>query len=153
MFERFATAARTAVNGAADEALRRGDRRIGTDHLLLSLLTDPASAALLNTTADAARAAADNLDRQALLAIGIDIEDFQPTATPAAGKRPSFTSGAREVLSRTLVLTAAEKARRIEPRHLLLALLERPHPDPAAALLTALGIDPATTRARLTTAT
>ena len=38
MFERFARAARTAVEDARYEAERRGDRRIGSDHLLLALL-------------------------------------------------------------------------------------------------------------------
>jgi hypothetical protein len=38
-------------------------------------------------------------------------------------------------------LTTGEKARRITPRHLALALLERQQPDPAAELLTELGVD------------
>lgn len=84
-----------------------------------------------------------------MAAIGIDLGDFRPIDTPGAGQRPPFSSGARQVLSRTLTLAAAERSRRIETRHLLAALLERDRPDPIAALLIALGIDPSATRARL----
>lgn len=41
------------------------------------------------------------------------------------------------------------KGRRIEPRHLLLALLTARHPDPAADLLTALGLSAPAVRERL----
>jgi ATP-dependent Clp protease ATP-binding subunit ClpA len=149
MFERFAAAARSVVSGAADEARKRGDRRIGTEHLLLALLNERAGADLLGITAETARAAADELDRQSLDAIGVDVGDFRPTGTPGAGKRPPFSSGARQVLSRTVALAASAKARRIDTRHLLLALLERDRPDPVAALIAALGIDASATRARL----
>ncbi|MET7769355.1 Clp protease N-terminal domain-containing protein [Nocardia sp. NPDC005366] len=149
MFERFAAAPRSAVREAVEEARQRGNRRVGTEHLLFAVLNEPAGADLLGVTAETARAAADELDRQALAAIGIDLGDFRPTAAPGAGKRPPFSSGAREVLSRTLALAAAAKSRRIETRHLLVALLERDRPDPIVALLFALGIDPVATRARL----
>lgn len=149
MFERFAAAARSAVRGATEEARARGDRRVGTEHLLLAVLDEPTGADLLGITAETARRAAGELDRQALAAIGVDIGDFRPTGTPGSGKRPGFSSGAREVLSRTLALAAATKSRRIETRHLLLALLERDRHDPVAALLSALDIDPQATRARL----
>ena len=96
-----------------------------------------------------ARAAADELDRQALASIGVDIGDFRPTGTPGSGKRPPFSSGAREVLSRTLALAAAARSRRIEPRHLLLALLERDRPDPVVALLAELAVDAPAVRTRL----
>ncbi|UKA63042.1 Clp protease N-terminal domain-containing protein [Arthrobacter sp. FW306-04-A] len=41
------------------------------------------------------------------------------------------------------------EARRITTRHLLLALLERRQPDPAAVLLNKLGVDRAALKARL----
>ncbi|MBH0780475.1 Clp protease N-terminal domain-containing protein [Nocardia bovistercoris] len=149
MFEQFAATARSVVRDATEEARRRGDRRVGTEHLLLAALNEPANSNLLGVTAETARAAVDELDRQAMAAIGIDLGDFQPTGTPGAGKRPPFSSGARQVLSRALNLAATERSRRIETRHLLVALLERDRPDPIVALLFALGIDPSTTRARL----
>ena len=73
MFERFAVGARAAVTASADEARRRGDRRIGTDHLLLGLLHDPGSAEALGVTVEAAREKSDALDRAALAAIGLDL--------------------------------------------------------------------------------
>jgi ATP-dependent Clp protease ATP-binding subunit ClpA len=149
MFERFAATARSAVRGAVEEARKRGDRRVGTEHLLLALLDDRAGADLLGVTAETARAAADELDRQALAAIGIDAGDFRPTGTPGAGKRPPFSSGPREVLSRAVTLAAAGRSRRIESRHLLLALLERDRHDPVTPLLSALNIDPSAARARM----
>ncbi|MGD1032906.1 MAG: Clp protease N-terminal domain-containing protein, partial [Candidatus Dormibacteria bacterium] len=36
---------RTVLTSAAEEASRRGDRRVGTDHLLLGLLHQPDSRA------------------------------------------------------------------------------------------------------------
>ena len=44
-------------------------------------------------------------------------------------------------MRRTLEHAVAEKARSIGPKHLMLALLDREQPDPAATLLTSLGID------------
>ena len=149
MFEKFAVGAREAVTASADEARRRGDRRIGTDHLLLGLLHDPASAEVLGVTIDAAREKSAALDRDALAAIGIDLEGYSPSPKIKVGIRTPFTSGSRAVMERTLRLTTAEKSRRIAPKHLLLALLERQQPDPAATLLTELGVDRAEVTRRL----
>lgn len=44
-FERFVEEARTAVAGAIDEAPALGHRRVGTEHLLISLASDPAAPA------------------------------------------------------------------------------------------------------------
>lgn len=150
MFERFASSTRTAVRYGVEEAQRRGDRRVGTDHLLMGVLRDADSAAVVGVGIDEARATADALDRKALVAIGIDIGDFQPMVAPRTGIRTQFTSGARSALQRTLVHTTAERARRITPQHLLLALTEREQPDAAAALLCELNVDTAELRRRLT---
>ncbi len=68
---------------ARDEAIRRGDRTIGTEHLVLALLIDPGSptARALGCDLDSARRALDALDSRALAAIGV-----QPgvTAGPVA---------------------------------------------------------------------
>lgn len=149
MFERFATTTRNAVASGVEEAGRRGDRRVGTEHLLLGALRDADVAKLLGVSVDEARASADDLDRKSLVAIGINLGDFRPPVSPRAGKRTSFTSGARSALQRTLAYTTAEKSRRIMPKHLLLALLDREQPDPAAALLSELGVDTAAVRRRL----
>ncbi|MFF1281537.1 Clp protease N-terminal domain-containing protein [Streptomyces sp. NPDC058299] len=43
MSEHFAAGARTAVSSAVEEARLRGDRRIGTEHLILGVLHEPGS--------------------------------------------------------------------------------------------------------------
>jgi ATP-dependent Clp protease ATP-binding subunit ClpA len=135
VFERFARDARTAVSRAISEASRRGDRKVSTDHVLISVLHDPAIAQQIGAGPEEARQAADRLDRRALAAIGIDVDALGPLeAGPKATQLP-FTPGTKAVLKRALTYTAAEKSRRIQTRHLLLALLEREPPDPAAELL------------------
>jgi ATP-dependent Clp protease ATP-binding subunit ClpA len=140
MFERFAQGARDAVFLAIDEAGRRGDRRVGTDHLLVGVLHDPQVAQLLGVGDEAARLVADDLDRRSLARIGIDVGAFGELAPAVGAARLPFTAGTKVVLKRTLALTVAEKARRIQARHLLLAILERNEPDPAAELLAGLHI-------------
>ena len=54
MFERFSRSARAAVEDAVYEAGRRGDRRIGTEHLLLALLADDELAKIVGVDASAA---------------------------------------------------------------------------------------------------
>jgi hypothetical protein len=149
MFERFAKGARDAVFLSIKEAGRRGDRRLGTDHLLFGVLHDAALAALVGVDDTGARTVADGLDRASLAAVGLDIGTFGRLAPAVGAARLPFTSGAKVVLKRTLALTVAEKARRIQARHLLLALLERNEPDPAAQVFAALNIDKPRTRAAL----
>ena len=153
MVKRFSPdARRTVLTAAAEEADRRGDRRLGTDHLLLGLLHDPDSAPAwaLGVDLASARAASDALDRAALTAVGIDVGSLGPAPLPTRSRRrPPLTSGARLALQRSLLEARSAKARRIDPRHLLLGLLTRERPDPAAELLATLGIDPALARDRL----
>ncbi len=153
MFEHLDRDARRRVLAlGAEEARRRGDARIGTEHLLLALLHQPdgALAETLGVGRDEVREALDRLDRQALAAIGIDTTDL-PLATPVSGRRrPPFTSGAREALRHALLATRSEGARRVTSRHLMLGLLERVRPDPVAHLLADLGIDADAVRDRLT---
>lgn len=152
MFEKFARAARTAVDGARHEAERRGDRRIGTDHLLIALLDDATVAQAAGVDARDARRAAERLDREALAAIGIRLADWQPDREAAPGKRVLFmTAGAKVVTRRTLAVAQAEKAPAITTRHLLLALLDQHEPDPGATLLAALPVDRVALRLRLAT--
>ncbi|WP_415853778.1 Clp protease N-terminal domain-containing protein [Sinomonas sp. G460-2] len=149
MFERFARSARTAVEEARNEAARRGDRRIGTEHLLLALLQDAEVARIVGSDAAAAHRAADELDRKALAAIGLEIEGFQRGGPIALGRHALMTSGAKAVMGQTLRYATAEKARSITSRHMLLALIDQSETDPAAALLTALSVDLTALRERL----
>lgn len=71
-------------------------------------------------------------------------------ASAQSPRRPPLTSGARAVLARSIREASSTRPRYIEARHLLLALLSRERPDPAAELLAALGVDPDAARERLT---
>jgi Clp amino terminal domain, pathogenicity island component len=89
---------RTLLADAGAEVARRGERRIGTDHLLLALLHDPGSpaAVALGVSLDEARAVADRLDLAALAAIGLVVGIQDLTAPVAFGRRlPPLTSGTR----------------------------------------------------------
>ncbi len=154
MVKRLSADARKMVlTSATEEASRRGDRRLGTDHLLLSLLHDADSPAAkaLGVSLAAARAASDALDLAALAAVGVEVAAMgePPQATPAR-RLPPLTSGARAVVKRAINEARPFKSGHIETRHFLLALLPVKRPDPAAELLHALGVDPATVRERLT---
>lgn len=149
MFEQFAAAARAAVTSARSEASLRGDRRIGTEHLLLGVLHEPGAARAIGTDLERARAALDALDRSALAAVGIDIQGIERPSIPPSRKRTPFTSGARAVLARSLAETRKAGGRRIAPEHLLLALLDCAQPDPAAELMAQLGTHRAAVRERV----
>ena len=134
---------------ARDEAVRRGDRTIGTEHLVLALLADSASPAAraLGCDLDSARRALDALDREALAAVGV-----QPgiTAGPVAARatgRLRLTPAAKAVLTG---IRDARKSRGAGLGIVLSALLGLPRPDPAAELLAALGVDAHAARERFT---
>jgi ATP-dependent Clp protease ATP-binding subunit ClpA len=132
---------------ARDEAIRRGDRTIGTEHLVLALLADPASptARALGCDLDSARRALDALDNQALAAIGVQPGITGPVAVRATG-RLRLTPAAKAVFTG---IRDARRNREAGPGIVLNALLDLPRPDPAAELLTALGVDAQAARERL----
>jgi hypothetical protein len=141
---------------AREEARRRGDRRVGTEHLVLGLLREPDIAQVLGCDLGAAREALDAMDRDALVAVGIDGAlgaPPVPTREPAlGGRRPSL----KAVLADRLPMTPVAKRvleesgkdgrrGRAEGRWsvhaVLAALLCLAAPDPGAALLDALEVD------------
>lgn len=145
-------ARKLVLASAAEEARRRGDRRLGTDHLLLGLLHDEDSraASALGVSLADARAASDALDRAALAAVGIEIQALGGGPPASSGRRlPPLTSGARAVFKRAVDEARPFKGGRIDTAHFLLALLSLQRPDPAAELLAALGADPDAVRKRL----
>jgi ATP-dependent Clp protease ATP-binding subunit ClpA len=97
MFERFDPAARQVVTEARAHATRLGQPPVGTQHLLLALLTVPGPVAEALTarglTADVVEAeTARHLtesptepDREALRAIGIDLDDVRSSVESAFG--------------------------------------------------------------------
>src|ERR1700759_3637816 len=55
----------------SEEARRRGNRRTGTDHILLALFEDPSIEVVLGVRLQHAREAPEPLDREALGALGL----------------------------------------------------------------------------------
>jgi hypothetical protein len=145
---------------ASEEARRRGDRRVGTDHILLALLEDPWTESLLGVSLQQARQALDALDHEALGALGLgpgaDAPELPMHAVP---KKPTLkylmlqkdrlrmTPAAKKVLE-----DASKPNRRkfqVTGRQVLARILTLQPPDPAAVLLGALGVNTADVRPRL----
>jgi hypothetical protein len=151
----------TTYIDAREEARRRGDRKVGTEHLILGLLREPAVAQALGCDLQTARDALDAMDHDALAAVGIGaafrappIPIDEPIKRPV---RPTLKAVLRDRLPMTpAAKTALEKSskeirrgRHIGPQQVLLTVLELEPPDPAAELITALGVDRAAARQRL----
>jgi hypothetical protein len=147
---------------AREEARRRGDRKVGTEHLLVALLTDPALAAVLGSDAASARTALEAMDAQALAAIGMETLPAVPSLAPADPKsipaRPTLGTVLRGRLPLTpsakRVLQASGKGMRRGhphpgPEQVLAELLELGSPDPVAELLGSLGVERGAVRERL----
>jgi ATP-dependent Clp protease ATP-binding subunit ClpA len=174
MFERFTTEARQVVVGAQSEARTLHSGRIGTEHLLLSLLAQPTPSATVLTrhglTRDAVAAAVvgyvgtGDLDAEALTALGIDLDavrssveaSFGPGALdrPAGSKGPTghipLTPRAKKVLELSLREAIAMKSRSIADGHIALGLL-REGEGLAMKVLADRGVDPVELRRDLTT--
>ena len=76
---------------AGEEARRRGDRRTGTDHLLLALLEDPSIQAVVGVSRQQARQALDSLDHHALVAVGLgSVGDAPPLPMRPVPNKPRF---------------------------------------------------------------
>lgn len=68
---------------------------------------------------------------------------------PTKGRKPPFSSGAKEVMANMVKLATDQKSRQINTSNLLVALLNREEHDPVSALLEELRVDKAMVRARL----
>jgi len=144
---------------AREEARCRGDRRVGTEHLLVALLLEPDLASVLGTDVEAARAGLATLDRQALAAVGFGAQIEAPAPAPrtALPRRPTLkvvlhgrlplTPVAKKVLEASWKATRGR--RQLGEQYVLASLLELERPDPAADLLAHLGVDHAAARERL----
>src|SRR6202012_1520237 len=148
---------------AREEARRRGNRRVGTEDVVLGLLREPDVAELLGCDLDTAREALDAMDRDALAAIGID----RPLDAPPVPTREPMLGGRRTIVKAVFtdplpmtpvakrVIEEAGKDRRHRrgsaapwdpsPRwsreRVLIALLSLAQPDPAAGLFDALKVN------------
>ena len=133
---------------ATAEARRCGDRRVSTEHVALAMLSDPdsATARALGVSLVSARSALHDLDRGALATLGIEASFDGPVLSGRPNERLRLTPSARAVFSGLRQETDGE---RLSTRHVLLALLRREPPDPAAELFDALGVDRDAVRDRL----
>ena len=144
---------------ASEEARRRGDRRTGTDHILLGLFEDPSIEGVLGVSLQQARQALDSLDRQALSALGMGPgTDAPPLPMQAVPKKPTIRDIAKKDRLRLTpaakkVLEDASKPNRrrlyVTGQQVLAQILALQPPDPAAVLLDALGVNAAEVRLRL----
>jgi len=137
---------------AGEEARRRGDRRTGTDHILLALFEDPSIEVALGVSLQQARQALESLDHEALGALGLEAGADAP-ALPmrAVPKKPRFrdvakkdrlrlTPAAKKVLEEAYKPKGHRKFQVTGPEVLAQILTLQP-PDPAAVLLGALGVN------------
>lgn len=133
---------------ASAEAKRRGDRRVSTDHIALAMLADPDSvtARALGLSLASARAALETLDREALASVGIDVSVNVPAISGRVNERLRLTPAGRAVFTGLRREAVGEP---LGVKHVLLALLSRERPDPAAELFHALGVDRTEVRNRL----
>ena len=144
---------------AAEEARRRGDRRYGTDHLLLALLEDPSIEGVLGVSLQQARQTLESLDHDALGALDLGSgADAPPLPMRAVPKKPRL----RDVTQRDRlritpaakkVLEEASKPNRrklqVTAQQVLAHILALQLPDPGAVLLDALGVNTSEVRYRL----
>ena len=145
---------------ASEEARRRGDRRTGTDHLLLAVLEDPSVEVVLGVSLRQARQAHESLDHEALRALGMGSSTDAPAlpmrAVPrkprlrdvAQRDRFRMTPAAKRVLEEAYKPKGHRKLQVTGPEVLAQILALQP-PDPAAVLLGTLGVNTPEVRRRL----
>ena len=144
---------------AGEEARRRGDRRTGTDHLLLALLEDPSTEAVLGVSLQQARQALESLDHEALGALGMGSgTDAPPLPMRAVPKKPTIravmkkdrlrmTPAAKKVLEEAV--KPNRRKTQVTAQQVVAQILTLQPPDPAAVLLGALGVNTPEVRRRL----
>ena len=148
---------------AVEEARRRGDRRTGTDHLLLGLLEDPSIEVVLGVSLQQARQALESLDHEALGALGLGSgTDAPPLPMRAVPKKPTIRDVMKKDRLRMTpaakkVLEEAVKPNRrkiqVTAQQVLAQILTLQPPDPAAVLLGGLGVNTSEVQRRLNAGT
>jgi hypothetical protein len=144
---------------ASEEARRRGDRRTGTDHLLLALFEDSSIEAVLGVSLQQGREALESLDHEALGALGLgsgaDAPPLPMRAVPKKPRlravmekdRPRLTPAAKKVLQEAV--KPNRRKTQVTAQQVLAQILTVQPPDPAAVLLGGLGVDRIAARQRL----
>ncbi|HJU82437.1 MAG TPA: Clp protease N-terminal domain-containing protein [Acidimicrobiia bacterium] len=158
MFHRSPDVRAEVLAAASAMARARGETRVGTDHLLVGVITagnEVARAAGLSV--ESLRDALDRLDGSALGAYGIDAtpdtwithsfpESFpacQPWHRRALGRRLPLSTGAKRSLEKSVRVALDHRHRQITTNHLLAALSTGAQNDPAIRLLRTADVDPA----------
>lgn len=144
---------------AGEEARCRGDRRTGTDHILLALLHEPSIEVMLGVSLQQARQALESLDQEALAALGLeDLTRVPPLPIRAVAKKPRIRDVAQKDRLRMApaakkVLEEASKPNRrklqVTAQQLLAQILTLQPPDSAAVLIETLGVDTTEVQRRL----
>ena len=120
------------LSSATEQARRRGDRRLGTDHVLLRVLPvggSPVTYAF-GVFLAGARSASDALDVASPAAIGLELETLGEGPPAALARRLlPLGSGSRAVVNQAIDQAHRLKRTRVDTTHLLLALLCRSRPD------------------------
>ncbi len=141
---------------ASEEARGRGDRRVGTDHILLGLFEDPSIEVVLGVSLQQARQALESLDQEALgLGSGTDAPARPMRAVPkkprirdiAQKDRLRMTPAAKKVLEEAV--KPNRRKTQVTAEQVLAQILALQPPDPAAVLLGALGVNTSEVRRRL----
>jgi ATP-dependent Clp protease ATP-binding subunit ClpA len=144
---------------ASEEARRRGDRRTGTDHLLLALFEDPSIEVELGVSLHQARQALESLDQEALGSLGMGSgADAPPLPMRAVPKRPTFravmnkdrlrmTPAAKKLLEEAV--KPLRRKTQVTAQQVLAQIVTLEPPDPAAVLLGALGVNTSEVRRRM----
>ena len=129
MFERLTKDARAAVLQARSEARALGAHTLEAEHLLLGLAGQPGTAAArllaeAGLGCEDVRGALDRELTRSLEAVGVPAGAFGslPAPVPMTGE-PRWGTSAKVALSKALGIAQSRRDRRIEPAHILLAVL------------------------------
>jgi ATP-dependent Clp protease ATP-binding subunit ClpA len=138
VLESYSVQARRAVSLATAESRRLGHGRVGTEHLLLGLLAEGASATAQTLQAHGASLAAAR--HKVVEATGADAGDEAPAD-------PELTPRARRALDRAGRFSRQDREPEVRPEHLLLGVLDVE--GLACQVLRGLGVDLARLREAL----
>jgi Clp amino terminal domain, pathogenicity island component len=144
---------------ASEEARHRGDRRTGTDHILLALLDEPSIEGVLGVSLQQAREVLEALDHQALGTLGMGSgADAPALAMRPVPKKPTIrdvmkkdrlrmTPAAKKVLEESV--KSQRRKTQVTAQQVMAQILTLQPPDPAAVLLGALHVTTSEVRRQL----
>lgn len=131
---RFSPIVKKVIAKSREEAIRLGHDFIGTEHLLLGILSEDSSLAM-----------------KVLSSLDVDTEDLRHTVEDSVQRRPSNNTGlnigeiplnkhAEKVLKVTFLEAKMLKSEEVSPEHLLLSILKN-QDNPASKILNQFDVD------------